>query len=662
MSRIPSAAPVAVPALTLSAAALLLCAPATLAQTAPPEAEAPYELDPVVISGGLTPIAADAYGRAYSVVTAETLDDRRIAYAVDALRALPGVAVSRTGGPGGTTQVRLRGAESNHTLVLIDGVEVSAPEQGEYDFGGLLAADIARIEVLRGPQSSLYGANALGGVISITTRRATEPGLRWSGEAEAGTDGTGAVQAALRGLGERGAFSLSLARRETEGFDISGTPGGEKDGDRNLTVNARGELFAADWLTLGGALRVTDRHSDTDGYAFAAPTRAGLVYDDASAHDRTEAFGSLFAIATHGRFRSEARASYLHADDSSTLNGTNSGSPTTATRLQLSAQTTAGLDRADLDAALHTLTARAEYERETFVFESAALVFDPSQLATQSRGLAGLAAEYRGTFLSALDLQLGLRHDFNDDFDDATTWSAGASWRIASSGTRLHASAGTAVVNPTMFEQFGYTPGQWRGDPDLKPEESFGWDAGVEQRLWRDRLVVDATYFNQDLTNEIGTAYDANFVGSPVNLAGTSHRQGIEVSATLRATEALSFGLDYTWLDAEDPGDMAEVRRPEHELGANATLSLLDGRLRLTVDGRYAAGNVDLDYTAAGAYSGGRVALDDYVVVNVAASYSVSPQAEIFGRVSNAFDADYQEIDGYATQGVAAYLGLRVRF
>ncbi|WP_339947485.1 TonB-dependent receptor [uncultured Albimonas sp.] len=639
----------------LAASSLALCPHALHAQE-------PVALEPIVVSGGLTPIAAEKYGRAYSVVTAQDLEDRQTTYAVDALRALPGVEVSRTGGFGGLTQVRLRGAEGNHTLVLIDGVEVSAPEQGEFDFGGLLAADIERIEVLRGPQSALYGANALGGVISITTRRAREPGLRWSGEGEVGTDGTGAVQAAVRGLGETGSFSLSLARRETEGFDVSGTPGGEADGDRNLTFNGRGEIFAADWLTLGATLRVTDRHSDLDGSLFAAPTEAALVYDDASAHDRTEALGSLYAIAELGRLRSELRAAYLHADDSNTLNGVKT-TDTSSTRLQLSAQATVGLDAASLAAADHSLTGKVEYERESFVANDPALVFDPSQLDEQTRGLYGLAAEYRGTFLEALDLQLGLRHDINDAFEDATTWSAGASYRIAATGTRLHASAGTAVQNPTMFEQFGFTPGQWQGNPNLEPEESFGWDVGVEQRLWDDRLVVDVTWFNQDLKNEIGTVYlaPAFTVGTPVNQPGTSERQGIEVASTLYATDWMTLGLSYTWLDAEESTGLVEVRRPEHELGGYVTFSFLDDRARVTLDGRYVAGNRDLDYRAPYA-PGARVALDDYVVVNVAASWAMTEQAEIYGRVTNALDADYEEVHGFATQGIAAYAGLRVRF
>lgn len=181
--------------------------------------DAPLALDPIIVSGGLTPVPAQEFGRAVSIVTAEELERSQTQYVADALRALPGVAVSRTGGVGGLTQVRIRGAEGNHTVVLIDGVEASAPENGEFDFGGLLTADIARIEVLRGPQSAIYGSNAIGGVISITTKQAEVEGTSYAAQAEAGTDGTVGGQLAARLLTDRANVSLSVAARDVGGYD-----------------------------------------------------------------------------------------------------------------------------------------------------------------------------------------------------------------------------------------------------------------------------------------------------------------------------------------------------------------------------------------------------------------------------------------------------------
>ncbi|HLS19099.1 MAG TPA: TonB-dependent receptor plug domain-containing protein, partial [Paracoccaceae bacterium] len=171
---------------------------------APALAEEPLTTPPVIVTGGLTPIEAQSYGRSATIVTAEEIEARHIHHVSEALRTVPGVSVSQTGGAGGLTTIRLRGAEATHTLVLVDGIEISAPENGAYDFGGLLAADIERIEVLRGPQSALYGANAVGGVISIITKDASQRGLRFHAEGEVGTDLTVAGYLAMRGMNDRG--------------------------------------------------------------------------------------------------------------------------------------------------------------------------------------------------------------------------------------------------------------------------------------------------------------------------------------------------------------------------------------------------------------------------------------------------------------------------
>jgi len=623
--------------------------------------EAPARLAPIVVSGGLTPIPADDYGRAHSIVTAEEIERRQIVYLADALRALPGVSVNRTGSQGGLTQVRLRGAEGNHTLVIIDGIEAGDPAQGEYVFGGLLAADVARIEVLRGPQSALYGANALGGVISITTKTASKRGVLTSGSVEAGTDETVAGQAALRFRGDVTALSLSVAAQDVGGYDVSDSPGGKDDGDRNLTLNGKGELFATEWLTFGATLRHTTRESDFDGSLFAAPDRDALVFDEDDVHERDETFASFYGNidSLGGRLAHLAQVSYLHADDRNRTNGAKT-SDTTGTRLSFAWRSTLALDAPTLEQSDHRLTLAVEHERETFENNVARLVSDLSQLDTQKRNLTGLVGEYRGTLFDGFDLQLGLRHDFNDAFEDATTYSAAVSYNLLRD-TRLHASVGTGVQNPTFFEQFGFIPGQFDGNPDLKPEKSFGWDVGVEQMFWQGRAIVDVAYFEQDLKDEIATLFPPpTFIGTPVNADGTSHRRGVEIAATVRPTADIDFGLTYTYLDAEEANGATEVRRPKHEGGVSATWRFLPGA-SASADARYVAGAKDLDFRAP-FVSGQRVTLDDYVLVDVAASYQVTDGVEVYGRVNNLLDEDYEEVFGYDAPGLVAFLGLRARW
>ncbi len=646
--------------LTLAAAAACLGAGAAQAQE---WTDAPLQLDPIIVSGGLTPVPAQEFGRAVSVITADDLARSQTQYVADALRALPGVAVSRTGGVGGQTQVRIRGAEGNHTVVLIDGVEASAPENGEFDFGGLLTADIARIEVLRGPQSAVYGSNAIGGVISITTKEAETEGMSYDASAEAGTDGTVGGLLAARLLTDRANLSLSVAARDVGGYDISGTDGGEDDGDDNVTVNARGSFQATDALTLGGTLRYVDRTSDYDGFFFGAATPDELVYDADMEHLRSEFFGSAFATldAFGGRMSNELRFNYSDMDDKNRTDGADT-SNTTSGRTALRYLGTVAIDAETIAAANHTLSFGIERIEESFENNDASLVFDPSQMDKQSRELTSVIGEYRGVFFSDLSVQANVRYDHNDDFDDVTTWSLAASYVMPNETTRLHASAGTGSQNPTLFEQFGFIPGQWVGNPDLKPESSRGWDLGVEQTFLEGRAVIDITWFQDRLTDEISSTFDpVTFESTPYNEDGTSDRQGVEFAGTWAATSALSLGLNYTWLDATDPDGAQEVRRPGQEIALLVDYAVPNGRTNLNLEVRRVIDNVDLDFTAP-SFGAERVDLDDYTLVNVAAEHQLTDSVTLTGRIENLFDADYEELDGYATPGITAFIGLRSVF
>jgi vitamin B12 transporter len=634
---------------------------ATTILATPAMAEDAYDLGTLVISGGLTPVEAREYGRAASVLTGEEIEESGAQYVADVLRALPGVAVSRTGGFGGRTQVRLRGHESNHTLVLIDGVEVAAPDVGEYDFGGLLAADIARIEVIRGPQSALYGSNAIGGVISITTKRPTETGISGEVGFEVGSDGTYEGRVAVRQRSDRGEISFSAARRETGGFDISGTPGGEDDGDLNRTYNLTGRFFVNDRLTLGGTLRHTDRVSDTDGFAFGAPNSAGLVVDDASNAELQESFGSLFAEleAFGGRLQNRLDLSFAHIDRQGRNGAGVQDQDNTGTRAKLSYKGTVALDSGDVDSADHTLTFAAEWEYLTYKGNQA--FFGPGELVKRTREQAALVVEYQGSLGNGFDLQGSLRHDFNDTFEDFTTYAVGASYTLPNGATRVHASYGTGVQNPTLNEQFGFFA-NFRGNPALEPEQSKGWDIGIEQQFLGGRGVVDVTYFDDELTDEITSVFDpATGISTPVNQVGRSDRKGVEVSADLAVTDRFDVGLSYTWLDASNPDGTVEVRRPEHEALLQLGYRMPDNRTRINLDLRHVAGNHDSDFTSP-AFGARTVRLSDYTLVNLRLSHDITDSTRLTAGIHNLTDARYEELDGYATQGRTVFFGATSRF
>jgi vitamin B12 transporter len=638
-----------------------LIALATLLSTTALQAPAQgvIELDDILVFGGLTPVLVSEYGRSFSALSAEDIEKRQIAFAADALRALPGVSVNRAGALGNLTQVRIRGAEGNHTLVLIDGIRVSAPENGEFDFAGLIAADIERIEVLRGPQSSLFGSNAIGGVISITTK-AGRGGSGGEARAEAGSDGTLGGSLSLRQETGRIGLGFSASLRETGGFNTAESSGGEQDGDRNLTLSGRASYALTDTMTLGLTLRSTSRSGDYDDFNFGAATREELVTDAPLAHERDELFGALTlkAESLGGRLVHDLSFGLADMDDGNFDAGVRT-TDTTSTRRSARYQASFALDAPTLEEADQTLTAAIEWERETFKANDPTLVFDPSQLDTQARETVSAVLEYRGSFAEALDVQVGVRHDDNDRFRDTTTWSLGLSYRLPNTTTRLHASAGTGAQNPTLFDQFGFIPGSFVGNPNLAAEKSRGWDIGVEQQVLGGRGTIDVTFFEDRLTDEITAIFDPiTFESTPVNQAGVSRRKGVEIAGRMDLSDAVQLGFGYTYLDARDPDGSREVRRPMHEVGLDLGYRLPNDRTEVNLALRHVAGQTDFDFTAP-AFGGTKIGLADYTAVDVAVEHRLSDTLALTARVNNLFDVRYQEVDGYDTQRITAYAGVK---
>ena len=617
------------------------------------------KLDSVLVTDGRTPVEQEKSGRAFTVVTGEQLEKNQVRYVADALRQVPGFAVSRTGSVGGFTQVRVRGAEANHLLVMIDGVEVSETSGGEVDFGSLLVDDIDRIEVLRGPQSAFWGSNATAGVVNIITKRGERNGFATDARSEAGTDGTFLGGVALRGGGENYDVALSGTFRRTDGFNISDF-GTEKDGDRNATLNGKFTVDLSPDLTVDGTLRYVDQKNEFDDQDFSFPPgpKQGLVIDTDDETALREFFGSVGAsyVSLDGALTQKAR--FTGSDTMREyFTGGSEASSNEGNRYTGSYQATYGFDTPGMLDARHQFTGGYEWERETFA---------PSHLTeTFSRKTNSLIGEYRGEFLDQIYINAGVRQDFNDRFEDAATWSLSGAWKVPDRGTRLHASVGTGVTNPTFFEQFGFVPDTFVGNPSLIPEESLGWDIGIEQTFFDGGLVADITYFDQDLTNEIATVFDSDtFLSSPINRDGKSKRQGIEISATVDLFNGLTATATYTYTDATEQTiaggpRLREVKRPEHSGSLTAAYTFHEDQARIFGEVVFNGKMEDLAFVPS---LPPRVTLDPYTVVTVGGSFKFTEHLEAYGRVENLFDEDYQEVFGYNTQGRTAFLGLKGTF
>ncbi|MEC9310697.1 MAG: TonB-dependent receptor, partial [Pseudomonadota bacterium] len=387
---------------------------------------------------------------------------------------------------------------------------------------------------------------------------------------------------------------------------------------------------------------------DSDSTSFTATDAASYVVDDPTQFsDRDEQLAQIFAELDTLGGRLRHRLSYERTDfDQSYNGGALTETKTEAAKYLLSF----GLDGQSVELTDHLLNAILEWEEDSSRSNPAF-----------ARKTNSIALEYRGSFANGLDLQLGLRRDNNNAFEDATSWNASASYTFAGSGVRLHGSAGTGIVNPTYFELFAnstFGATTYLGNQNLQPEENRSFDLGVEVPFLQGSGLVDVTYFDETLTGEI-EAYMVNATTfSFRNQAGDSERKGVELAASLEATENLDLRLSYTYLDATNPNGTVEVRRPEHELLLSATLDTFNGRGSITADVRHVAGNWDSQFF--GTYA--TAELPDYTTVDVSAQYELNPNVVLTGRVTNLFDEEYSDVWGYAKRGRAAYIGVRASF
>lgn len=610
-----------------------------LAPGAPALAQGVIELEGIVVEGaGLSgePTDAATLGSATTVITGEELERRQIRHAGDALRTVPGLAVSRAGGVGSQTQVRVRGAEANQLKVIIDGVEVNSLSAGDFQFETLLAENIERIEVIRGPQSGVYGANALAGVINIVTKKGTQT-PQVSAQVEGGSLGTHGVSASASGAGEHGYLSITAARRETDGFNIART-GGEDDGSTQKTIFARAGISPTDYFRIDVMGRYQENDAEIDPFDPPIDTVGATNLREQTLGRISAELDTFEKAWTHKVFADYFEDDFVSRDPVFPP-FTNLGE-----RRRFGYLSTLRLTSDVILPASHVFVGLYEQIDESFESNAGAV--------SASRGNTGFAGEYKGAFAEQFYITANIRHDDKDSFEDATTYRLAAAYRIPGMGTRVHASYGKGITDPTFFEQFGFTL-DFQGNPDLKPEESVGWDAGIEQKFLDGRVTADLTYFEAELTDEI-----VGFGQTVINQTGVSDRRGIEFSLSAQLSPELLLNGTYTYTDATDPDGREEVRRPPHSASLSLAYSFLDGRARLSTDAVYNSERKDDDFS--NFINPARVTLDDYLLVNVAGSYKLDDNFEVFGRVENLIDEDYEEVFGFSTAPVTAFGGVKV--
>jgi vitamin B12 transporter len=625
---------------------MALCAAPAVAQGADPA-----EPDVVVTasrSGDPTPIRD--LGASITLLSPESLIERQTRNVADILRDVPGVAVNRTTG---LTQLRLRGSEANQTLVLIDGIEASDPFLSEFDFGSLAADENARIEVLRGQQSALYGSDAIGGVIHYITASGREvPGF--SARVEGGTPAT--ANALVRAAGVAGNFDYAATGSLL-------TTDGEPDargGTRDLESDTVSAALKLNWAPLPNfRLRAVGRFTDVDrdfndqNFAVAGPT-FGLVVDSPGVRSHNRNWNGLLRAeldmlegrwthAVTGQFTDAARDTFAFDDRTSG----------TGERLKGSYETSL---RFDAGAVRHRATFALDVERERFRNR------DPNGFAFSGRRQVentGVVGQYELFFGDRGGLSASVRRDDNSLFANTTTYRVQGSYDVLD-GTRIHGGAGSGVKNPNLFELYGFIDGRFLGNPGLKPEKSEGWEAGIEQRLFGERLTVGATWFKNVLSDEIYTDFPPpTFTPTSLNRATKSRQHGIEAALAARFGEAWRIDASYTWLRARENG-VTEVRRPRHIGSVAATWTAPGDAGAVTLVARYNGRQLDQAFLDP-SFVPTIVRLDDYALVNLNGRLKLDERFELFGRVENIFDERYEDVFSFVNPGRSGIAGVRVR-
>lgn len=610
----------------------------------------------VVVSASRIEVPAEEIGTAATVLGREQIEDRQTRITSDILRQVPGIAVNRSGPVGTLTQIRIRGAEANQTQVRIDGIEVSDPaSSNEFNFANLLASDIERVTVLRGPQSALYGSDAMAGVIDIRTRRGEGP-FSIEGFVEGGSFVTAAGGVRLGAGNDDRDYALSVTGLRSDGINISQF-GGEKDGYRNLSTSFVGAIRPRKSVEIDAALRYSRTKSDTDDADFAFPATAnqGLVIDTDDETEGRYFYGrlggsvglvdDLLVQKIEFAFTDTKRESFAAGARETRREGD---------RIKFGTQSHLTFKTPDFAGAEHNLV--AGYEREEASFDKTEFGVSFARTVVEH----GFIGEYRLGLWDRLFLSGAVRRDKNEFFQNATTWRATAAVLVPEIDARLHGSYGTGVTDPTFDDLFGFNPGTFVGNSSLQPEKSKSYDFGVEVSLAGDRAVFDVTYFNADLENEIVSTFDTTtFLSSVANLTADSKRRGLEVSLTGRPMPNLSLTGSYAYTFTEDGTGSQEIRRPRHVASLNGSYRFLQDRALVNLGIDYNGAQLDNRFFVTMAAT--PVKLQSYTLVNLSGSYALSDGVEVIARIENALDQDYEEVFSFQTPGIAGFLGVRAK-
>ena len=611
------------------------------------DVETPSDADQIIVTASRLETTQADVGSSVSVVTQEELQEGKYPTVVEALRKVPGLDIVRSGGPGGNAAAFIRGADSSQTQVLLDGIELNNPASPNRGFNltTLTLENVDRIEIIRGPQSMIYGSDAMGGVINIISKQAKK-GVHMSAMTEAGSYSSFNNVGTLSYGSDAIDFTGGVTQQDVGNISSAGANYGnfEQDAFHNTSLSGRLGLRPSDSVDTAFITRYGRSNAGLDNFG-------GYGGDDPNRHYNNEEFfnrGQIEARFLDNTLTTKAWTDYTDHG----LYDNNDPDQMSAEYLRsnyIGNMLDAGTSVTWAPKKYFSSVLGYEYEKErasSYYYSDGSYgpyenVFDWRSANTNS-----VFFETKTSYEEKVFLDAGVRYDRQSIFGDRTTFRVAPAWYVTES-TKLRGSVGTGFKAPSLVQL--YSP---YGNPDLQAETSTGWDIGVDQQIVRDRLAAEVTFFDNDYDDLI-TFNPSTFVLENINSAYT---QGVEVALTTTLSETVSLRSAYTYTESEDRDtDESLLRRPRNKGSITTTYQPTD-RVTSQVEWRVYGKRFDNDFSA---YPPVRTTLAGYGLVNLAISYKANETFEIFTRVDNIFDQEYEEVLGYGTMGCAAYGGLK---
>ncbi|WP_337658688.1 TonB-dependent receptor plug domain-containing protein [Sphingorhabdus sp. Alg231-15] len=618
----------------------LLLSPPAFAETA----GASSGEDVIVVTAGRSEQAISQTGQSISVLDQDRIEQLQSVTVTDLLRIVPGVTINSNGGVGTVSAVNIRGGNSSQTVALIDGVKINDPASpgGGFDFGNLLTGNISRIEVLRGSQSVIWGSQAIGGVVNIITREPTEE-LEINARGEYGSRDTAQLVGNISGAVGPVAATFGAGYFTTDGFSAFNTERGgvERDGYRNFGANGKVKITFNDEISVDLRGYYSDGKTDIDGFT---PTFQFGDTPETSETDEFVGYAGLNVALFDGRFRNRFAFAYTNVRrDNFNLDFQTFESRGENERVEYQGI----LDISEMFGA----TFGAEAERSSFSATSFGSV-TPEQDAT----LTSFYGQLRITPLDGLTASAGLRYDDHNSFGGETTFAGDVVYSPNEGDTTFRASYGEGFIVPSLFQLFSDF-----GNAVLQPETSKSWDAGITQLLVDGKLELSATIFRRNSRNLI------DFISCPIQAGicndrpfgtydnvGRARAQGVELGVTIRPVEELTIATNYSLIDAENRDTNRPLaRRPRHSVNTSVDYDWSFG-LQTGATIAHVSSNLDNAFTT--------VPTPGYVLVDLRAAMPITDNIEIYGRVENLFDEEYETIFQFGTAGRSAFAGVRLRY